>query len=657
MRRMVTALLCLPVLLLGVGLGVGAGWGVGLAPARAATLDGMLSFAGFHVGAFRSSSGVSVYCLEPGADAPFGAQLEPGIIDSLPAYTIVVNDPWGFSGTVSTEEASGELLRRMNWVLAEHGEGASAERAVAVQIALWELRRGAGNSGWLDAKHALLAAHGGEPYIAEGLALASESETAAKAPGYAVPASGLMIAADAVHGSGTVSYPAGTVELSISGGTFLDGSTTLPVDPSLSGQASWSASLHEPEWAREHTVAISGRWSLEERYWLDEIVLHAPANETEQRLGAGISALTRANEGDFDAVSASIDGRFAPVITTAVIDGIVVRGDGGGEFGDVVTVSAAQEGAPWPSRGAPAEFLPLRADGVLYGPFTAPQPESAEPPSGAPVAARASIELDAGPGSYEVRETVESLESGHYYWVWSIREDAQSAVVRASGLLAPGAAYADAFGVHAERQTVPTVLRWMTRLDRVSSTPDDRVLRDSILVSLEGGAWLRDGAGERIPARIRLTAYQTDERPERLPLPPAGARDLGSVVVEVRGPGVWIAAPPFEVPSDASGWVSVRACLSADDQLPEVRGFFVEWCDDFGIPEETAELVAPEAPAHEETGQVLAITGDGRAGAALLVVLTAGTVAGIGLILVGIAGFRRSYGAFPNSIHRIGGNP
>lgn len=633
-------LVSLPLLLLGTVA----------APAQAATLDGMLSFAGFHVGAFHSSNGASAYCLEPAADAPFGAQLEPGVVTMLPAYSISVSDPWGFAGTVSTEEASGEILRRMNWVLSEHGQGADAEQAVAVQVALWELRRGPGNAAWIDSKYALIAQHGGQAYVDAGLALAATSATAARAPGNAVPSSELSIGLGTVHGSGSVAYPAGTTELTIEGGTFLDGSTVLRIIGGAAGEARWIATLHEPDWADEHTVTVSGRWRLDEEYWPAEIVLYPPTVDAEQRLGAGVSPIRGTNEGAFEPVSTTIGSRFAPRVTTAVVSGFVARDPG--EFGDSIMVDAAPGGAPWPSRAGGVEFLPLRADGTLYGPFAAPQTTSDAPPSGAPVAARSSIELDDGPGSYEARETVSSLEAGYYYWVWEIREEAQRAEVRASGLLEPGGVYSDRFGEQAERQLVPTELRWVTQLERRELPISDRLLRDRIRVSLQGGAWLRDDAGERLPARIRLTAYRTAERPERQGTQPFEAEELGSAIVEVRDPDTWVSAPEFEVPADAIGWVTVRACLLDEEQFAVTRGSFAEWCDDFGIPEETAELLQPPAPLPEAP---LAKTGGGSALSALSPVGIAGVAVGAGAMI--LARFRRFCAASPNSIHRIRGNP
>ncbi|MBL3681747.1 hypothetical protein D3229_05270 [Leucobacter aridicollis] len=78
---MYAALLAVPLLLLGI------------APsAQAASFDGMLSYAGYHVGAFKTADGSRAYCLEPGVDAPASAQLRPTRVSALPGYTVEVND-------------------------------------------------------------------------------------------------------------------------------------------------------------------------------------------------------------------------------------------------------------------------------------------------------------------------------------------------------------------------------------------------------------------------------------------------------------------------------------------------------------------------------------------------------------------------------------
>ena len=608
--------------------------GLGSAPVKAATLDGMLSFNGFHVGAFRSSSGALVYCLEPAANAPLSTQLTPVRVSSLPGYSIHVNDEWGWNGQVATSAAGGEQLRQMNWVLAEHAPGASPERAVAVQVALWELRREVGNASWIDGKYQLMRAHGGGAYVSAGIALAAQARSEAVGPGHVHPNGNLEIQAGAEHGSGTVSYPAGTTELTLNGGTFADGSQRIVITDGAAGSASWNASLHEPTWSRYQEVAVTGSWELAERYWPAELVLHPSSKVTEQRLGSAVAPVDGVNTGSFDPAMIAIDSQFVPAIVTAVPELIVDRESG--MFADTVTVSASPDSAPWPTQSSTGAYLPLTASGTLYGPYNVPQEEQATAPASAPIAATSSLVLDGGPGSYSATASAQQLEAGYYYWVWAIHADEQAEEIRAAELLQPGAVYADNFGVAAEGQIVPTELRWITKLKEHELSPENLVVEDTVKVSLQGGAWLIDAAGERIPANIRFTAYQTDTEPTRQTAPPESARELGHVFAEVAEAETWVDAPPITLPDETRGWVSVRACLFAEDQADAVRGYVTEWCDDFGVPDETAHIIVPEVP---QTAPVLAETGSDWANLAMI--SGAGAI-GTGALALAAAGLLRS---------------
>lgn len=614
--------------------------------ANAATLDNMLAFNGFHVGAFRSSNGDLVYCLEPAADTPFGSQLAPRNVSSLPGYSVYVSDGWGWAGNVSTSATTSEQMRQMNWIISEHGPGASPERAVEIQLALWEIRREPGNAAWIDGKLGLIAEYGGQAHVTAGRALADEARRSARGPGYAAPDSGLAIELGTVHGTGTVSYPAGTTKLRIEGGKFPNGSSEFEIGDGAAGTVTWTASLHESGWNREHTVNISGDWERPERYWPAELILYPAEVHAQQRLGAGVASVSGINRGEFQEVSVTVDSRFAPTIVTQTPTFLVDREDG--TFTDLVTVASLDNGAPWPSYLG--THLELEAHGTLYGPFATPQVESSDPPFAAPVAARTSLLLDRGPAEYEVSLHGEQREAGYYYWVWEVREDQQTVEVRNSGLLEPGGVYADNFGVSAESQLVASELRWITALKERELSQERLVLEDSIRVSLNGGSWVRDEFGERIPATIRFTVYQSDEQPERLAEPPVEAREIGRFFTEVSTVDEWIDAPPFDLPAGTTGWVTVRACLFVEDQEQRVRGYLKEWCDDFGVPEETARIIEPEIPAEvvpevpvkvdtprvakpepEPEPQPLATTGSGQGQVGAL--LAGGTSLGMGLLV------------------------
>lgn len=566
----------------------------GAPAAQAASLDGMLSLGNYEIGGFVLADGSLAYCLEPGAEAPLSTQREAVRLAELPGYAVTVNDAWGWSGEVRTSPASGEKLRQINWLLAEHGATKDPDRAAAVQIALWEIRREPGNAGWIEGKYRLFRDNGGASHIAAGKQLAVEAKTAALGPGNAFPDGSLEIEHGDTPGSGSVSYPRGTTQLTIEGGRFDNDTATLLISDGQAGVAEWTATPHEPEWRRYADVTISGEWSVAERFWPAEITVHPSTRGVEQRLGAGVRPTTGKNSGGFEPVRLSADRRFAPAITTQVPEEIVDRA--GGTFRDRVSVSAAE--AEWPTRFDGAEWLPLTAEGTLFGPFLAPQPESLDAPDDAPVAASSTLEIDAGPGDYDVELAIPEAQAGYYYWLWEIREAHQSDAVRASEILPEGSRFADRFGVLTERQLVPTELRWETELVQRELTPRARELDDRVRASTTGGGWIQDETGARLPANLRLTYYQLDERPQRQETVPEEARELGVVALSLREPEVWIDAPTFTVPAGETGWVTVRACLVAEDQAPETVGKITEWCDDFGVPEETAQIIVDLA----ETG-------------------------------------------------------
>lgn len=625
-HRLLSTLLAVPLLLPGAA-----------SAAQGASFEGMLSFGGYHVGAFITTDGSRAYCLEPGADAPLSAQDKPVKVSQLPAYSISVNDAWGWKGQVRTSAASGEQLRQMNWVLAEHGDSGDAAKAAAVQIALWEIRREPGNAAWIDGKYDLFRKNGGANHIEAGKRLAVESKTAAVGPGVTAPNATLELVAGDADGTGLVTYPAGTVSLTIEGGVFEDGSKEIEIAGGERGSVGWEAAPHEPSWSRLNDVRISGKWSLKQKYWPAELILHPATRDTEQRIGAGVKPVIGDNTGVLGGVVATFDSRFTPAVATQVPTEMVPREDG--VFSDTVTVTAVD--STWPTRSN-GEYLPLVADGTLYGPFEAPQPESDEPPEGAPTAGSASLAIDRGPGDYSADLAVPGVSSGYYYWVWAISEERQSEEVRHSEILAPGARHSDRFGVAAERQFVATELRWETRLLENSLAPGSRVLEDTVRASAVGGSWLRDEAGKRIPANVRLTIYQSDTAPTRQAAAPSSAQELGAVFVELNEADTWVAAPPFEIPSAAKGWVTVQACLFEEDQDVAAVGKISEWCDDYGVPSETAELVV-EAPAPAPLAKTGARAHDGTP-APIAALLIAAGMAGTGGLLSGIVALRKRIG-------------
>lgn len=565
--------------------------------AHAATGAVVRSFGGFMVGAFLTSDGELVYCVEPGADLPSGNQQSARTVTALPAYTSSATESAGFgwNGEVSSGQASGVEMRQMNWLLSTHGQTHDPDTAVSVQLALWMLRGDPGAAAWLDHHLSWVAQHGGQGHIDAAIALASEARTIAQDPGPLLPAGSLQLNPGNSHGTGEISYPAGTQSLGLSGAVFDDESASrTPRSNADPGTASWRAHLHSDGWERYTSVSANAEWSMTRTSWPAELTLHPAEISEQQRLGSMVGPSTETRELQLDPVELRIDNQFFPVLTTRADAQFVERGSG--KFVDRVTFAVHEDSAPWAERtgasGAP-EFAPVVAEGSLYGPFSHPQEVRAVAPAGAPLAASTTLTADRGPGEYVVAADKEPKESGYYYWVWRIREEAQLDAVRNAELLPAEYDFRDAFGLALEGQVVPTQLRWNTQLQQQLLMLDNIVLEDRLDLSLRAGAWLRDPEGSRIPAKLRLTVYNTENEPERQEQVPDDAHEIARVHLDVSQVAEAIEAEHIALPFETRGWLTVRTCLLEEDQDPAHRGFHEEWCDDFGVPEETAQISVP----------------------------------------------------------------
>ena len=559
--------------------------------AAATTVDGqMVDFQGWTVGTRQLSSGAFVYCIEPGAFTPVQSQLAPTVVSELRAYAIHTRNVTGWDGMVTSSVVHGEPLRRINYLLATHGDAPDADAAVAVQFAVWMLRDSPGEAAWLAHHVAWVERHGGRAHMDRARDLVADAIANAHAPTPPHMADP-QLHASTDFGAGSVTYPAGTTELRISGARFLDGTTTFRVTDGGAGQAAWEADLHPAGWQRTHLVRVTGDWEAPAAGWPALVEIYPSAVPTEQTLSWAVGPVTEPASGSFSLAEVTLDAQFQPQLTTRVHNRWV--GLRAQPFTDVVTLTAAVDAAPWPSRrladGA-LTYAPVTAEGILYGPFTQPQLPSPLPPQGAPVAASVTLVADRGPGAYVVPSPVQADESGYYYWVWSIHATAQDDEVRAADLIPASYAYSDDFGLEAEGHVVPTRLRWTTALTEHELTPTRLQLTDRVHVTLHEGAWLRDMAGERVPARLRLTVYQSDREPVRQSTVPANAQEVGRAFVEVSAPFQRVTSPVIDLPAGTRGWVTIQTCLIAEDQPLDARGLVEEWCDDYGIPAETAAI-------------------------------------------------------------------
>lgn len=423
-------------------------------PALAATEGVMIDYGGWTVGSSLLDSGETVYCIEPGAGPPDGPQESPLVVSELRGYTIQSFNGTGWNGWSVATPVSGEPLRRINYVLSRYGQTADAREAVAVQFAIWLLREQPGEEAMLAHHIAWVEAHGGAAEIARAWALVAEArETAVAAPSL-VPGAPVLARGEA-FGEGTVSYSAGTTELTITGGTFANGLTRVALPGDAAGTLDWRADMHQLGWQREHVVRVTGAWSMSDLGWPAQVQVYPAADPVRQTLSWAVGSQTETRSGTFAEVSLAVDARFSPVLSTAVQSRAIT--EAGAALTDRVRLDLANASAPWPVRLEPdgtTTYLPLRVHGVLYGPFTEAQREQSAVPTDAPVAARAELNADMGPGEYTVSAPRFAAQNGYYYWVWTIDEALQDPVLRASTLLAPGFQYSDPFGQQSEEHVV-----------------------------------------------------------------------------------------------------------------------------------------------------------------------------------------------------------
>lgn len=503
------------ILVLFTTIGLLAHSALGAARSDAAQDGLMLSYGGWTVGTRQLASGEFVYCVEPGAITPAGDQLAAAEVDELRGYSFFTYDDTGWAGATASEAISGEPLRRINYVLSRYGGTTDAAQAVAVQFAIWLLRDSPGEAPWLEHHIAWVETHGGVAEIARARVLADEARLLAVPPWSPGPAA-LRMEAGEEHGTGSVSYPAGTAELRIEGGTFADGSERLMPDGE-GGVAQWRANLHAEGWEGAHEVTVAGDWSTSGTGWPARLLIYPAVFSAEQTLAWAVGPVSQSFRGAFDAVSLSVDAVFAPVLSTEVVQERLLAGRD--PFADTLEIDVAAGSAPWPERGGPegtVEHLTLRLEGVVYGPFPEPQAVSDEAPEGAPVAARVELTIDDGPGGYEAVAPEAPSESGYYYWVWTISEAAQDPALRAAGVLPPHYSFSDRFGLPAERHSVtapekPAETGIPAPLARTGGGPTAPLVGVAALLMLGAGA----GAVLRGASRRRFADVQRTCRGSR----------------------------------------------------------------------------------------------------------------------------------------------
>lgn len=452
--RLRTAGIALLALIVSVFLAL-SGLTAGATQSQAATEGHMMDYGGWLVGSHRLESGEIVYCIEPGALTPDGPQQVAQEVTELRSYSFTSFNATGWAGVATSETVSGEPIRHINYVLSEYGATSDPREAVSVQFALWLLRDQPGEAAYINHHIAWVESHGGSAEIARARDLVAEARAVTGELRTASAPEAPRITRDETGLEGTVSYSAGTTQLSIAGAAFADGTHTAVVSGETAGELTWSAVAHANGWQASHSVHVDGEWERKEIEWPARLELHQSELPGQQHLAWTVGPVSETVTGTFVTRVSTESLQFEPTLSTRVVQQLLGENE---VFADTVTISSGKEGSStWPQRlraDGTMEWLPLAIEGTLFGPFAEEQEVREEAPESAPVFEHVSVVADAGPGSYELRATQTPTESGYYYWVWEISEAAQAPESASAQFLPEGYLFRDRFGLPEEMHLV-----------------------------------------------------------------------------------------------------------------------------------------------------------------------------------------------------------
>lgn len=547
-------------------------------------------------GSFIHSNGKIVYCAEMGKGTVMGNNPAMGATSALPAYNAQSFNVNGANfNNVGAPELSGDSLKNFNYVLSRWGATADNAQAGAVQIALWTIRSAGSTPGYQQMLD-YMRTNVGPGVVAQAngmIAEAQNSNTASQAP--ADP----RITPVGPY-SGYVAVDPGTTELTITNGIFTEtgtnritfgSGTTSVIQVPFIGQA--PADLES--WDRYYTITVNGKYRA---FVAGSSVAYGSPGDIGQGLAYGIGEWV---EGDYKAVAIDPDTVWSPVLSTETPSKFIPEGE---KFSDTVTFDVAEGSNPWrQSVNAAGVSLkaPITAKGTLYGPFLADPADnpSATPPKNAPVAARAEVRTstDKGPGTYAVESDKTSREAGYYTWVWNIEFDDQLPSVQAPKSMEPSIPvnyfFTDGFGQISEGQITPSDISFSTQLSGDQFVIGD-TFTDDVTAFLNKGGWLQTG-GERTAFTLTGTVYALDKAPKQQATAPADTEVLATSQMTINGPDETKTSEPIQIPIDTDAkYLTVQWCLLDANQTDEAKGKAKEFCDDFGVPAESAEILRPE---------------------------------------------------------------
>lgn len=269
--------------------------------------------------------------------------------------------------------------------------------------------------------------------------------------------------------------------------------------------------------------------------------------------------------------------QFQPTVSTVVSSKFVKKGQ---PFIDVL-----QSGV---SSGIWLDGVEVEAEGTLYGPFLHQPDEADAAPWFAPKLGTETVTLG-GVGEYLSPGTLIADEAGYYTWVWKIVKNDQPAATKAVIM----GDFTDRFGQVAETHVSPSSIIGVSAVTEEKVALSEKI-QDTLTVSVgAGGGWIT-ADGKRVPVTFRATAYLVpgDVAPAVSTTVPDSAIELGTTTLTASKPGTYT-SEELTAPDAQGGWISWVWEVREDDQPEQYRGYVEEWQDQFGLSNETQQIMLP----------------------------------------------------------------
>lgn len=592
------------------------------APASALPRGEAVTFpGGLTISNYVMPNGKRAYCIEIQFGEPSGYISEAGRVSVLPGRPGQLT-AWG--------DPAG--MRQMNYLIDQHGQNRDAWSAAAVQLTIWRMRENfrSGNP-FLNSRIAILESSAqGRALISASDVLMRDARQKAQAPGAPKAVTGKLSVTDDPGGKDgryRVAYPAGTTELSVTGGAFVrNGGTSLSVSGS-------GASARYVDAAPDATrIVVNGAWrAVGSRGWdsrLDIYNTSTASGAVGQRLAVALGDSSgKELRGRFNAVTKTLPPPFAdPIAVTQAQP----SADVGGTMSDALTVSEAPgtRARLWPeavaeftaylepAAGAPkfdANWEPVLGESEL---LPALDPETGEP----------LWRETTGPDGESVREPV--LEERRDPLRWTEKElEAMSAaercvaqpVYREGGI---GIARLGEYRTQPVPVRSPGTVNWVERIESRGATvhegtcgvPNERTVTEQpgVVTAAQPSAMIGElvtdtasVTGSFAPGAsysVTFEAYRAEESADGVPLCTAQNRVYRSKSMPVAGPGD-IVAPGFIAQWEHGTriwWVETLSMDTGNGTQRLHRGA----C---GLETETSEIGRPEVAT---VAQETAVVGD-----------------------------------------------